>query len=125
MTQPIKPCPHCGNQPSIARCGDTHWIECLECTENTYLSHADAVNAWNTRSLGTLTEKEFAQRKEWLANFQLETPEIIQVLQQLKEELREEETLDAYIYWLNESCVHIEAIEALAKELCNAMEVMQ
>ncbi len=122
MTQPIKPCPHCGNQPSIARCGDTHWIECLECTENTYLSHADAVNAWNTRSLGTLTEKEFAQCKEWLVIHQLETPEFIQALLQLKKELREDGMLGSYIYWINESCVHMEALENLAVELCEILE---
>ncbi len=62
MTQPIKPCPHCGAQPSFGQCGETsHWIECWECDGNTYLSHEDAKEAWNTRSSEAFIRAEISK----------------------------------------------------------------
>lgn len=50
----LLPCPFCGGSASLARCGfGTARVTCMDCgSEGKYCqSHADAIAAWNTRSL--------------------------------------------------------------------------
>lgn len=49
----LLPCPFCGGNPSLARCGfGTARVTCMDCgAEGQYCqSHEDAITAWNTRA---------------------------------------------------------------------------